>query len=234
MVKLNTFHWHITDSQSFPIVLKSHPELSHLGAYSPDKVYTADDVAEVCSYCIQNDPQKTLNHIFFHLQIYQYARIRGVIVLPEFDAPAHVGEGWQNKNVTSCYNAQPWVKYCVEPPCGQLDPSKDALYDILEDLYREYYEIFHDPDVFHMGGDEVSLTCWNTSSDIQTIMKERGRNLEDADFMKLWNHFQSNAVERLDKVAKRKAPIIIMWTSHLTQVPYLEQYLDKNRYSSFR
>lgn len=47
MVKLNTFHWHITDSQSFPIVLKSHPELSRWGAYSPDKIYTADDVAEV-------------------------------------------------------------------------------------------------------------------------------------------------------------------------------------------
>lgn len=47
MVKLNTFHWHITDSQSFPLVLKSHPELSRLGAYSSDKVYTADDISEV-------------------------------------------------------------------------------------------------------------------------------------------------------------------------------------------
>lgn len=47
MVKLNTFHWHICDSQSFPLVLKSHPELSRLGAYSSDKVYTADDISEV-------------------------------------------------------------------------------------------------------------------------------------------------------------------------------------------
>lgn len=47
MVKLNTFHWHITDSQSFPLVLKSHPELSRIGAYSSDKVYTADDISEV-------------------------------------------------------------------------------------------------------------------------------------------------------------------------------------------
>lgn len=47
MVKLNTFHWHITDSQSFPLVLKSHPELSQIGAYSSDKVYTADDIKEV-------------------------------------------------------------------------------------------------------------------------------------------------------------------------------------------
>lgn len=152
-----------------------------------------------------------------------------MIVLPEFDAPAHVGEGWQQKNVTACYNAQPWSKFCVEPPCGQLDPSKEALYPILEDIYREYYGLFRDPDVFHMGGDEVSHACWNTSSDIQNFMKVRGWNLQESDFMKLWNHFQSNALERLDKVAKRKVPVI-MWTSHLTQVPYVDQYLDKSRY----
>lgn len=47
MTKLNVFHWHITDSQSFPLVLKSHPDLSNLGAYSPYKTYTADDITEV-------------------------------------------------------------------------------------------------------------------------------------------------------------------------------------------
>lgn len=47
MVKLNVFHWHVTDSQSFPLVLKSHPDLSALGAYTPDKVYTIEDVTDV-------------------------------------------------------------------------------------------------------------------------------------------------------------------------------------------
>lgn len=37
-VKLNTLHWHITDSHSFPFVSKHYPKFSEYGAYSPEKV----------------------------------------------------------------------------------------------------------------------------------------------------------------------------------------------------
>jgi hexosaminidase len=43
-VKLNAFHWHITDSHSFPFVAKSKPELHQFGAYQPDKVNFNYDV----------------------------------------------------------------------------------------------------------------------------------------------------------------------------------------------
>ena len=45
--KLNVFHWHITDTHSFPLHLKSVPELARYGAYSPEKTYSAKDVAEL-------------------------------------------------------------------------------------------------------------------------------------------------------------------------------------------
>lgn len=110
-----------------------------------------------------------------------------------------------------------------------MDPTKDYLYDILEDIYREMYASFRKPDIFHMGGDEVSTACWNSSVGIQNWMLKKGWNLTQSDFMRLWGHFQDNALERLDRVAERKLPII-MWTSHLTDVPYVEKYLDKDRY----
>ena len=151
--------------------------------------------------------------------------------MPEFDAPAHVGEGWQHKNMTACFNAQPWNDYCVEPPCGQLDPTVEELYPVLEDIYREMFELF-DPDVFHMGGDEVSVNCWNTSERIRSWMTSQQKwGLANEDFIKLWGHFQTQALERVDKVSKTKSPIpITLWTSHLTDVPFIDDYLDRERY----
>lgn len=48
--KLNRFHWHITDSQSFPYVSKSYPQLSQYGAYSSKEIYTSEDIREVADF----------------------------------------------------------------------------------------------------------------------------------------------------------------------------------------
>ncbi|EDW30345.1 GL17874 [Drosophila persimilis] len=207
LVKLNTFHWHITDSHSFPLELRKRPELYKLGAYSPRQVYSQRTVADIV----------------------EYGRVRGVRVMPEFDAPAHVGEGWQHKNMTACFNAQPWKDFCVEPPCGQLDPTAEGLYDVLEDIYAEMWELFS-PDIFHMGGDEVSTSCWNSSLPIRQWMKDQGWGLETADFMRLWGHFQTEALKRVDIVANGSQTPIILWTSHLTEEPFIDEYLNPERY----
>lgn len=70
-VKLNRFHWHMTDSQSFPFVSENYPELSQYGAYSSMEVYTHNDVRDIV----------------------EFARVRGIQIIPEIDAPAHAGAG---------------------------------------------------------------------------------------------------------------------------------------------
>ncbi|CAH2236695.1 jg20913 [Pararge aegeria aegeria] len=205
-VKLNTFHWHITDSQSFPFQSTKRPHLTKYGAYSPSKVYTKENIREVVNYAIK----------------------RGIRVLPEFDAPAHVGEGWQDTDLTVCFNAQPWQSFCVEPPCGQLNPIKDELYDYLEDIYSDMAEVFP-TDIFHMGGDEVSEKCWNTSTEIQQFMKQNRWDLDNAGFLDLWNYFQTKAQDRVYKAFGKKLPLI-MWTSTLTNYVHVDKYLNKDDY----
>ncbi|KAF9148382.1 hypothetical protein DFQ26_002367, partial [Actinomortierella ambigua] len=49
--KLNVFHWHITDSQSWPLEIDNvkYPDFTK-GAYSESEVYTHDHVREVVDY----------------------------------------------------------------------------------------------------------------------------------------------------------------------------------------
>lgn len=70
--KLNVLHWHMTDSQSFPLDLKALPLFAKYGAYSKEMTYKEEDVEEIV----------------------KYARVRGIRVVIEIDTPAHAGNGW--------------------------------------------------------------------------------------------------------------------------------------------
>ncbi|XP_021924900.1 chitooligosaccharidolytic beta-N-acetylglucosaminidase isoform X2 [Zootermopsis nevadensis] len=207
--KLNTFHWHLTDSHSFPFQSQTYPQLSLYGAYTPQQIYTPQDI----------------------LSVVEYARARGIRVVPEFDAPAHVGEGWQwaGPNVTVCVNAQPWINYCVEPPCGQLNPTNDTVYEILGGIYHDMFALF-EPDIFHMGGDEVNFGCWRSSPEIVNWMTSHHLGQTDDDYLQLWDIFQKRAYTKVVEANGGKEIPIVLWTSHLTAQGTVDKYLDNKTY----
>jgi beta-hexosaminidase Fdl len=198
--KLNTFHWHISDSQSFPFLSDRVPQLAQNGAYSPDQVYTVSDVKEVV----------------------QYARVRGVRILIEVDTPGHSGSGWQwgpshgLGELALCIDQQPWQAYCGEPPCGQLNPRNNHTYEVLEKIYRDIFELTHINDIFHFGGDEVNLDCW-------------AQFFNMTDLHTLWGEFTNRAFDKIVRANGGHAPkVVIVWSSDLSKRPYLTQYFDKN------
>ncbi|XP_054736757.1 probable beta-hexosaminidase fdl isoform X2 [Anastrepha obliqua] len=191
--KLNRFHWHITDSQSFPYVSKHFPEMAMHGAYSEHETYTFEDVRDVAAF----------------------ARLHGVQVLPEIDAPAHAGNGWEwgpkrgLGDLCLCINQQPWSFFCGEPPCGQLNPKNNNTYLVLQRLYEELLNATGPTDYFHLGGDEVNLECW-------------GQYFNDTDLRGLWCDFMLNALTRLKIANNNIEPrIVSVWSSGLTNTKCL-------------
>lgn len=67
--KLNVLHWHIIDEDSFPMEIPNIPELSEFGKIGG--VFSPADIKTVI----------------------EYARIRGIRVVPEIDSPAHT-QSW--------------------------------------------------------------------------------------------------------------------------------------------
>ncbi|ODM94535.1 Beta-hexosaminidase subunit beta [Orchesella cincta] len=153
MNKYNVFHWHIVDDQSFPYQSRVFPELSEKGAYHPYlHIYTQEDIAEIV----------------------EFARRRGIRVIPEFDTPGHVrswGNAWTDF-LTKCYNShgKPDGTY------GPINPLREDVYKKMKSLLQEIIQVFPDSYV-HLGGDEVDFNCWKSNPEIQAYMQSQ--NLTD-------------------------------------------------------
>eukprot|EP01084_Bolivina_argentea_P080182 145275_1 len=128
--KLNVFHWHIIDAQSFPFYSKSHPELSKYGAYSQEEIYYEDNITDII----------------------QHAAKLGIRVIPEFDAPGHTMIiAFSNPEIMECFDVSDnYAIMCPEPPCGFLNPNNKLSYLTMFEVYSDAYEIFTDS-YFHIG-----------------------------------------------------------------------------------
>ena len=158
-VKLNVFHWHLSDDQGFRVESKVFPLLQKKS--SDGLYYTQDQVR----------------------QVIEYARDRGIRVIPEFDMPAHA---------TAWFAAYPQLAsgkgpYQIARQWGVLDPAmdptRDSTYQFLNLLIGEMAGLFPDA-YFHVGGDECNGKEWNANATIQEFKKKH--NLKDNAALQAW------------------------------------------------
>ena len=116
----------------------------------------------------------------------------------------------------------------MEPPCGQLNPTRAGMYEVLETIYRELAAMFGTKQL-HLGGDEIHIGCWNSSQEVARWLEERGRGREEADFMYLWHHYLQQSLGRVQRAGLRadtaQLPRLVYWTNGLTKPDYIH-YLD--------
>ena len=153
-VKMNVFHWHLSENQGFRAESRKFPKLHELG--SDSLYYSQDEIRDLIAY----------------------ARDRGIRVVPEFDMPGH-STAWFVGHPELASGKGP---YDIERKWGifdpAMDPTNEKVYKFLDDLIAEMARIFLDH-YFHIGGDEVNGKEWNANPKIQAFMKAHGiRNNE--------------------------------------------------------
>jgi len=172
-VKLDVFHWHLSEDQGFRIESRAFPRLTGLG--SDGLFYTQEQAREIVAY----------------------ARDRGIRVVPEFDMPGHTS-AWFVGYPDLASAPGPFHierEFGVFDPV--MDPTRESTYKFLDTFISEMAAIF--PDHFmRIGGDENNGVEWKANPRIQFYMREH--NLQDR--AALQNHFNQRLLRILEKHGK--------------------------------
>ncbi len=145
-VKMNVFHWHISDNQGFRAESKKLPKLTGLG--SGGQYHLQEEIRDLIAY----------------------ARDRGIRVVPEFDMPGH-SSSWFVGYPDIASTPGPFKiddEWGVMDPA--MDPTNEKTYKFLDTFIGEMARLFPDH-YFHIGGDEVNGKAWDANPKIQEFKK---------------------------------------------------------------
>lgn len=197
-LKMNTFHWHLTDDQGWRIEIKQYPKLQEVAAFRDETL-----IGHYNDFPQQFDGKK---YGGFYTQeevkdIVNYAAERYITVIPEIEMPGH---------------AQAAVAAYPELGCTGENIDVATKWGVFEDIYCPSEETFtfleHVLDevmplfpgrYIHIGGDEAPKTRWKACEHCQELIRKE--NLKDE------HGLQSYFIARMEKYINSKGKQIIGW-----------------------
>lgn len=177
-LKMNVFHWHLTDDQGWRIEIKKYPLLTEVGARR--------DSTQVGWYEYNTYDGKSHEGFYTQAQIkeiIEYAAARHIAVVPEIEMPGHSA---------AAVAAYPWLSAAgkqIRVPCkfgvqyNVFNPADERVLGFLEDVLDEVMDLFPSK-VIHIGGDEVRYDEWKNSKQVMDFIAEN--NLGSPAGLQVW------------------------------------------------
>lgn len=197
LLKLNRFHWHLTDDQGWRIEIKKYPLLTEFGSIRKqtsvgnwrDSIY---DGKEYRGYYTQEEAR----------EVVEYAAKRYITVIPEIELPGHALAAIAAYPVLSC---NPDKKYEVGQRWGVFEEvfcTRDTVFHFLQNVFSELFDIFPS-EFYHIGGDECPKKSWKVCQNCQSRISNE--NLENED------ELQSYFIQRIEQFLNHHGKQIIGW-----------------------
>lgn len=190
MVKINKFHWHLTDDQGWRIEIKKYPKLTEIGSK-------------------RVDPNGKEYGPFFYTQeeikdFIQYAADRHIDVIPEIEFPGHSQAALAAYPQLGCLGAD--HDYRVRTIWGISDQvycaGNDETYEFMANVLNEVMDLFP-YEYIHIGGDECPKVSWKKCPKCQALMKRNGLKNEE--------ELQSYFIHRIEEVVLAHNKKMIGW-----------------------
>ncbi len=192
LLKMNVFHWHLTDDQGWRIEIKKYPLLTQTGSKRANTQTSR-----------KSEGRTGVPHEGFYTQeqikeIISYAEERHITIVPEIEMPGHA---------TAAIASYPWLGSLgttkeVPVVFGRMEDSfnisDSTVINFLKDVLNEVMNLFPGK-VIHIGGDEVVFKTWENSEKIQGFIKEQ--NLGSPIGLQI--HFTNLISNYIDSLGKR-------------------------------
>lgn len=198
LLKMNTFHWHLTEDQGWRIEIKKYPKLQEIAAFRKETL-----IGHYSDVPHQFDGKK---YGGFYTQkeikeIVKYASERQITVIPEIEMPGHSQAAIAAYPELGCTGNQLEVatKWGV---FEDIYCTKESTFQFLEDVIDEVIPLFPGKYI-HIGGDEAPKNRWNKCAHCQNVIKKEG--LKDE------HELQSYFIKRMEKYINSKGKQIIGW-----------------------
>ena len=198
LLKMNTFHWHLTEDQGWRIEIKKYPKLQEIAAFRDETL--------IGHYSDQPHKFDGKRYGGYYTQeqikeIVAYATERQITVIPEIEMPGHSQAAiaaYPNLGCTgdSIQVATKWGVF------EDIYCPKKSTFEFLEDVIDEVVDLFPGKYI-HIGGDEAPKTRWKNCKHCQNLIKKEG--LEDE------HELQSYFITRMEKYINSKGKQIIGW-----------------------
>lgn len=196
-LKMNVFHWHLTDDQGWRIEIKKYPKLTTIGSKRTDTQRGGWGSAQRAG-----EP-----HEGFYTQkqirdIVKYATDRHITIVPEIGMPGHASAA------VAAYPELGTARHKIEVPVvfGKMydtyNAADEKVYKILSEILDEVCDLFPSK-VIHVGGDEVRFDQWKQSEEVKAMMKREG--------LKTMADVQIYFTNRMSKIIEKKGRRMMGW-----------------------
>ncbi|MCC8145449.1 MAG: beta-N-acetylhexosaminidase [Bacteroidales bacterium] len=192
-MKMNRFHWHLTNDQGWRIEIKKYPKLTEIGAYRD-----SSEINHFGSNIYDGKP-----HGGFYTQdeikeVVAYAKARHITIIPEISMPGHASAAIASYPWLGTTGKQIKVPGQFGVHYNTFNVADERVMTFFEDVIDEVIDLFPG-DVFHIGGDEVKYDEWKASPTVQAYMQKHGLNTP----AELQVYFTNNISNLLDSKNRR-------------------------------
>ncbi|WP_298030412.1 beta-N-acetylhexosaminidase [uncultured Alistipes sp.] len=200
-LKLNTFHWHLTDDQGWRIEIKRYPRLTEVGAWR--------DKTQIGGYDEKPATFEFEKYGGFYTQdqireVVAYAEKLHITVIPEIEMPGHALAALTAYPELGCVNGPESYEIggWISGPSNVFCPGKEHTFEFLENVLDEVIALFPSK-LIHIGGDECQRTRWEACPDCQARIAAEG--LQDE------TQLQSYLTHRIDRFLAARGRQLIGW-----------------------